>query len=206
MALGNTLPEHGAVDVFEAHYAGLPGAGWEIGRPQAAFVALADEGAITGRVLDVGCGSGDNALMLAERGLPVTGVDGAPSGVALARRKAQERGLDARFLVHDVLRLAELGERFDTVIDCGLFHCFTDDLRPALAASLHAALVPGGRYVMLVFSDAQEGDWGPRRVSEDAVRTTFTDGWRIDRLERTVLEVAFGDGHAQAWLAHLTRR
>jgi SAM-dependent methyltransferase len=95
---------------------------WDLGRPQSAFLELAEQGAISGRVLDVGCGTGEHVLMCAGRGLPATGIDLAVPALEVAREKARERGLDARFLCHDALRVAELAESFDTVLDCGLFH------------------------------------------------------------------------------------
>lgn len=202
---GGGLPTGSGVEVFEAHYAGAPGAGWEIGRPQRHFVELVEAGFFQGSVLDVGCGSGDNALRLAEAGFATTGVDAAPSGVALARRKAEERGLDVRFVVGDVLALQTLGQTFDRVLDAGLFHCFSEQDRPALAASLHAALRPGGRYAMLCFSDEQPGTSGPLRITEDVIRRTFAEGWRIDDLTRTRLDVAFDEDGAHAWRALLTR-
>ncbi|MCE7080559.1 class I SAM-dependent methyltransferase [Streptomyces sp. ST2-7A] len=200
------LPRGSGVEIFEEHYAGKPGAGWEIDRPQRALVELARRGVFRGRVLDIGCGSGDNALMLAERGLETTGVDAAPSGIELAREKAARRGLEARFLVRDVLRLKEWGERFDTVLDVGLFHCFPDEDRPALVEGVSAVTVPGGRYVLMCFSDRQPGTRGPRRVSEQEIRTAFARGWRIEVLRPVELEVAFEPGVARAWLAVMTRR
>src|SRR6266545_1582786 len=113
---------------FDALYAGTPP--WDIGRPQPAFLALAQEGAVRGRMLDVGCGTGEHVLMAAGLGLEATGVDAAATAIDAARRKARDRGLTARFLVWDALRLAALGELFDTVLDSGLFHVFQDD-RPA---------------------------------------------------------------------------
>ena len=58
----------------------------------------------------------------------------------------------------DALDLGAIGEVFETVLDCGLFHVFDDDDRARLVASLHAVVVPGGRYHMLCFSDRQPGD------------------------------------------------
>lgn len=193
------------VEIFEAHYAGAPGAGWETGRPQPAFVRMAAAGTFRGRLLDIGCGTGENTLMAAAAGLDATGVDAAPTGIELARRKAGERGLTARFLVWDVLDLPALGERFDTVIDCGLFHCFQDADRPALAASIAAVVPPGGRYFLMGFSDQQPGHWGPHRLSRSDIESSFTDGWRIDSLERVRMEVTFDSDGAHAWLGQLTR-
>ena len=74
---------------FEDFYAGK--APWDIGKPQPRFVAIADE--VTGPVLDAGCGTGENALFFASRGLRVTGIDFVPEAIERARRKAAERGL-----------------------------------------------------------------------------------------------------------------
>src|SRR5947208_13565018 len=90
---------------------------WDIGRPQPAFRALAEAGAIQGRVLDVGCGTGEHVLMAAGLGLDATGVDLAAAALRAAEDKARDRGSTARFLVHDARRLADLGESFDTVLD-----------------------------------------------------------------------------------------
>src|SRR5436309_4815835 len=105
---------------WEKIYAGRPR--WDIGRPQPAFLALAEAGAIQGRVLDVGCGTGEHVLMAAGLGLDATGVDLAAAALRAAEDKARDRGSTARFLVHDARRLADLGESFDTVLDCGLVH------------------------------------------------------------------------------------
>lgn len=199
------LSSRSGVDIFEHHYAGAPGAGWEIGRPQSGLVRLAEAGAFTGRVLDLGCGSGDNALLAAGLGLETLGVDAAPSAIDLARRKAKEHGSSARFEVWDVLRLDTLGEQFDTVIDVGLFHCFLPEDRAELVRSIGSVVVPGSRYFLMCFSDRQPGDQGPHRVSEAELRDAFAEGWRFDSLERAALDVAFEPGTAHAWSAALTR-
>src|SRR3982751_5325793 len=82
---------------FDAFYAGTPP--WDIGRPQPAFLELAEAGRIRGRVLDAGCGTGEHALMAAGMGLEATGIDAAPAAIAVAERKAGERGLTVRFVV-----------------------------------------------------------------------------------------------------------
>ena len=188
---------------FDEMYTGTPP--WDIGRPQPAFLALAESSALVGSVLDVGCGTGEHGLMAASLGLETTGVDLAEVAIASARAKAEDRGLSARFLVWDALDLPGLGQQFDTVLDCGLYHIFDDDDRPQFLTSLRGAVRPGGRYFMLCFSDRQPGDWGPRRIPEAELRENFADGWRIDSLEPAVIEITIDPAGAQAWLAAMTR-
>ncbi|MGH3192984.1 MAG: class I SAM-dependent methyltransferase [Streptosporangiaceae bacterium] len=180
---------------------------WDIGRPQPAFVRLADGGLLRGRVLDAGCGTGEHTLLATARGADALGVDIAPRAIQRARGKAAERGLAARFEVADVLHLADLGLTFDTVIDSGVFHVFDDADRTRYVASLAEVLREGGRCYLICFSDRQPGDFGPRRVSQDELRAAFDAGWRIASITADTLEINPLLGHtgAQAWLAIIER-
>ena len=192
---------------WDASYtAGTP-APWDIGRPQPAFVRLADQGRLTGRLLDAGCGTGENALLAASRGADVTGIDVAPTAIARARAKASERGLAARFYVADALDLGRLGLTSDTVIDSGVFHVFGDDNRARYVASLAAVLRPAGTCYLMCFSDRQPGTWGPRRVRADELRAAFSDGWTVESITAGTFEINPLDGmtRVQAWLAAITR-
>jgi SAM-dependent methyltransferase len=180
---------------------------WDIGRPQPAFARLADRDLLSGRVLDVGCGTGEQALLAAGRGAQVLGVDVSPRAIGRARAKAAERGLAARFEVADALNLAAIGLTFDTVIDCGLFHVFDDEARVRYAASLASVLDPGGTCYLMCFSDRQPGDFGPRRVSQDELRSAFDHGWTIADITAGTFELNPGlpADTAQAWLATIRR-
>ena len=188
---------------FDALYLDTPP--WDIGRPQPAFVELADAGVLRGRVLDVGCGTGEHALMAAELGLEAMGIDMSPTAIAAAERKAAERRLNVRFVVGNALALESLNEVFDSVLDCGLFHIFEDDDRARFVKSLGAVVRQGGCYYMLCFSDRQPGDWGPRRISEREIRTSFSHGWRIDSIEPAKIDVNISPEGALAWLAVISR-
>ena len=178
---------------------------WDIGRPQPGFVRLFDAGDVRGRVLDVGCGTGEHTLLAASRGFEAIGVDAAPSAIRLAREKAAQRSLAAHFEVWDALDLPALGMQFNTVLDCGLFHIFDDDDRARFVDSLGAVVVPGGRYFLLCFSDKQSGDWGPRRVKQEELRDSFAIGWHVDFVEDAVIEITLGPEGARAWLAGFSR-
>jgi len=200
------LPPH---DRFEAYYA-APRAPWDIGRPQRAFVEAAD--AIGGRVIDIGCGTGDLSLWLAERGRSVTGVDFLEKPLAVARQKAAARGLAVNFLQLDARDVGEIPERFDAATDCGLFHVFDDAGRAAYVRAVTALLEPGARLFLLCFAVGEPGEHGPRRVGEQELRGAFVDGWDVERIEPARFEVVpgipgaeFGPDGARAWFAVLRR-
>ena len=186
---------------FESAYGGTPP--WDIGRPQPAIIRLAETNQITGWVLDVGCGTGENLLYLAERGFVAMGIDGAPTAIKKARAKAKRRGLNAQFEVGDALNLSVPERPFDTVIDSGLFHVFSDEDRPRFTESLGRVVRLGGTYFLMCFSDQQPGDWGPRRVTQAEIRSTFSDGWRVDDIQPSAFETNLGPAHA--WLASISR-
>ena len=198
---GTSRPPHD----FEAIYASTTPP-WDIGRPQPAFARLAEVGGLVGRVLDVGCGTGEHALLAASLGHDAVGVDIALGAIELAKAKAADRSLEVRFLVCDALRLPELGQQFDTVLDCGLFHVFDDHDRARFVESLASVVPTDGRYHMLCFSERQPGDWGPRRVTQDEIRASFAEGWVIDSIESTVIEITIDPAGAQAWQVAAIRR
>lgn len=179
---------------------------WVIGRPQPSLVELVEDDELRGpAVVDVGCGTGDVALYLAERGFRVTGLDLSPTAVRRATAAARARDLDAVFLVHDALKLCSLQQRFDTVIDLCLLHQFEGRRLQRYMAGLYSLCAPGGRLVLECFCDA-EGPMerlGPRLLTEDEVRGVLADGWRLDRLCRTGYETAAG--RRPVWLAVDTR-
>ena len=123
---------------------------WNIARPQPAIVRLAQSGEIVGTVLDVGCGTGENALYLSSLGHEVTAIDTAQEAIDKARRKSLERRLRVNFRLVDALALPCLGLTFDTVIDSGVFHVFSDEERVEYANNLGAVLMPGGRLFHVV--------------------------------------------------------
>lgn len=191
------------VHAFDQMYDGGPPP-WDIGRPQPTFVELADQGLLVGRVLDIGCGTGEHALMAAANGADTTGIDAVPRAISDAQRKAEDRGLTVRFLVADALRLADLGEQFDTVLDSGLFHIFSDEDRVRYVASLAGVMPSGGRYYMLCFSDQQPGTMGPRRVSQLEIREAFgPPDWRVDVIDAVTMDTNMEP--IRAWQASITR-
>lgn len=152
---------------WDEAYKGTPP--WDVGHPQPAFQALIKGGEIKpGRALDIGCGRGENAIMLAMSGFDVTGIDLIEDAISDAKAKAIERHIKVSFVAGDVLHMDRLfmkGE-FDIVIDSGLFHVMTDEERPVFVRQVHRVLKAGGKYFMLCFSDKEPEGYGPRRVSK----------------------------------------
>lgn len=191
---------------FDEAYRGTPP--WDIGRPQSAFVRLFEKGLLReSPALDVGCGTGENALFLAANGLDVTGIDAAPMAIEKAKGKARKRGIEAAFLVHDALELSTLGKTFSTVIDSGLFHVFGNRERVRFRNQLHAVMRPGATYAMLCFSEKEPTDWdGPRRVTEAEIREIFAaPKFRIRSIDETRFDTRFHDEGGYAYLSVMER-
>jgi len=193
---------------------------WDIGVPQPAIVRLASAGGFAftprtpkaglrgdaGAVLDAGCGTGENTLHIASLGVSVLGVDVAETALAIARKKAADRGIEVEFAAADAFHLDRLGRKFETVLDCGLFHTFDADERPAYVASLASVTEPNGILYVLCFSD--EGpDTGPHPISQEELRAAFnpSSGWNIVAIERDRIQTRFHNNGAPAWFATIKR-
>jgi cyclopropane fatty-acyl-phospholipid synthase-like methyltransferase len=193
---------------FENAYAGI--VPWDTGKPQSPFVAVADR--VVSPVLDAGCGTGENALFFAARGHRVTGIDFVEEAIRRACARAAARGLAADFLVQDALTLGDRGERFASVIDCGLFHGFSDDDRRRYVGRLARVLEPGGRLFLMCVSDEEPGTEGPRRVSRQELYDAFADGWDFESLLTVrgevnphFMDIKFSEGGPKAWFAVVRR-
>jgi SAM-dependent methyltransferase len=162
---------------------------WDIGRPQPVLVAVVNAGQISGSVLDIGCGLGDNSIFLASRGFQVTGVDGSPTALEQARDRAGD--LDIDFQLGDATKLDGLENRFDTVVDSALYHCLTEEQRRLYIDALHRATKPGARLHLFCFSEEVPAELpGPFRISEENLRSTVGRKWTIDSLVPARYDVA----------------
>ena len=210
------------MEFFESIYHGE--APWDIRRPQKEYIQLEQAGEIVGSVLDVGCGTGENALYLAEHGHDVWGVDFAPAAIRKAQEKAAKRHLTATFLVLNVLELHTLGRTFDTVIDSGMFHSLSYEERQLFVDSLATVIDRGGTYFMLCISELttlpdfsklkdlipdfdklKEQDYGPRRVTQAEIRELFKEGWRINYIRQATLEARLEPGELHGWLSSISK-
>lgn len=191
---------------WDASYHSGP-APWDIGRPQPAIVRLAAGGGFAGAVLDAGCGTGENALLVASLGFSVLGVDVAETALAMARAKADDRGIEVEFVAADAFQLERLGRTFETVLDCGLFHTFDDDERSLYVAGLASVTEIDGTLYVVCFSD-DGPDTGPHPISREELKAAFnpTNGWNVDAIEPDRVQTRYHDDDgAPAWFARIKR-
>lgn len=196
-----TKPSPGKENFRQAYRSAPP---WDIPGPQPAFVAVADQ--VAGKVLDAGCGTGENALYFASRGCEVTGIDFLEKPLKAARQKAADRNIPAEFLQADALQLTRWQKTYDAVIDCGLFHTFNEVDRKQYVQGLEQIIRPEGLFVMLCFSDAEPAGNGPRRIAEAELQDSFRESWEILSLAAVQLQVRddlpagyFSPGGPWAW-------
>ena len=187
---------------FDAMYQRTPP--WEIGHPQPAIVRAIDAGRVRGAFLDVGCGTGENALYAAARGIAVVGLDASPRAIGMARRKAEGRKSTAQLIIGDAFKLSALGRRFDTVLDCALFHSLTDPARSLYARSLASVMAPGATLLLFCFSEEEPNWGGPRRVTQAELRATFGPPFHIERIDAAEMEHLYPTSPARCWLAEMT--
>lgn len=149
---------------WNEHYANdnLP---WDSGYPDASLITAVETGAIPlGRALEIGCGTGTNALWLANRGFDVLGIDIAPLAIERARARASSRA--CRFEVHDILQMP-IEQKFNFVFDRGCFHVFDSlESRILFVQRVAQALAPNGRWLSLIGStEGAPRQFGPPRRS-----------------------------------------
>jgi SAM-dependent methyltransferase len=182
---------------------------WDIDGPQPDFARLIADGAISGRVLDVGCGTGEHALYFASHGLQTVGLDASAIAVRRASIKAADRDVSARFVEGDVTQLAVLQERFDTITDSGCLHTLSDEDMQRAVAGAHTVLRPGGTYWLMCFNEHATVP-GPRRITRERITELFADSWQVHSIHDARFELVapevFGNGaSSSAWLARIER-
>jgi ubiquinone/menaquinone biosynthesis C-methylase UbiE len=180
---------------------------WDIGHPQGVVIELHEGGELTGRVLDVGCGTGENAIYIASRGSEVVGIDFTQRAIEIAQVKSFERDIDVEFLVGDVLELDYhfREAEFDAVLDSGLFHTLPDEERPLYVEQVARVLKPRASFFMLCFSVKQPGMTGPRRLSVREITDSFQERFHVNYIRDVIFESNVHDPGARGYLTSATR-
>lgn len=181
---------------------------WEIGKAQPAVASLIERGGFKGRVLEVGCGTGENAMAIALAGgahlREVVGIDRSAAAIDEASEKCRARQNTAKFVVGDALDLAAtVTGTFDTVLDSGFFHALSDQARVRYVRSLERILRFGANLHVLCFSD-EEPDWGgPRRIGREELFSAFPVPFRIEGIGRTQFAHRLREEGSSAWIARI---
>lgn len=181
---------------------------WDTGRPSRHLDhTLAAHDLAPGPALEIGCGTGTNAIWLAEQGFTVTAVDLSPTAVGLARDKAHRAGVEIAFHVVDIQAEPLPGGPYHLVFDRGCFHTFdAAEQRQRFARQVASVLAPGGVWLSLIGStEGPPREVGPPRRSLRDVVSAVEESLEI----RTVEAVAFDEDYPdapRAWRCLFTAR
>jgi SAM-dependent methyltransferase len=144
---------------------------WETGRPSPELVQMIREKTLRPmRTLELGCGTGADAVFLAKHGFEVTAVDSSPTAIERARTRAEQSGALLRIVLNDVFEFAEHCGTFDLVYDAGFYHYLRRTELPRLLDLLWRVTYPGSAYFALAASAKERAEGGPPGVSEDEIR------------------------------------
>jgi SAM-dependent methyltransferase len=181
---------------------------WDTGVPSELLAAAVEQAGIAPcAALDIGCGTGTNAVWLAQRGFQVTGVDVASLAIEQANNRAAEAGVECRFLVGDFLTLALPRASFGFAFDRGCFHhCEDPESRAAFARRVAELLVEGGHWFSIIGSaDGPPRDQGPPRRTLREIVEAAEPWFEFLRVEATLIDSPRPDPPG-VWACLLRRR
>jgi len=177
---------------------------WDTGEPEPLLVEFVSSGGVApASALEVGAGTGTNAIWLAEHGFDVLGVDVSQLAVEIAHAKMKGRALSCRFAALDFLAAPPPGGPFQFVFDRGCFHVFDQpDERLRFVAQVAAALSPGGLWLSMIGStEGPPREVGPPRRSAREIALAVEPELEIFELR----SAEFRRHGAKAWFC-LSRR
>lgn len=164
---------------------------------------IEEEGIQPGRALELGCGSGTNAVFLAELGFQVTATDCSDVAIQRGQELARERGVEVNWLCGDVCEL-DLGEPFPFVFDRGCFHCCRRERMPILPA-LERATRPGSEMLVLTGNANEQREHGPPQLTEAELREELSGLFSVDSLREFYFEDPGGVQGPLGWSCWMTR-
>jgi SAM-dependent methyltransferase len=159
------------------------------------------------RLLEIGCGSGNNLWFAAREGFTVAGIDGSPTAVDYARRRFREEGLTADLHVGDFTQLPFANDSFDLAVDRGAITCCGRSAAARAVAEVRRVLVAGGKFLFNPYSDRHSscgsGRPGADGLTRDIQGGTLTGVGQICFWDRGQVENLFARGWKLLSLEHL---
>ncbi|HEY4760970.1 MAG TPA: class I SAM-dependent methyltransferase [Thermoguttaceae bacterium] len=145
---------------------------WDAGIPHAELLRVLDEYAFpkAGTVLEIGCGTGSDAICFAKRRFEVTAVDCSPIALERARLRAENQNALLRFVLEDIFDFARTLGQFDVIYDAGFYHYIRLTRLEEYLDVLWRVTRPGSWYFCLAGSAGERAEGGPPQVSEDEIR------------------------------------
>jgi methyl halide transferase len=179
---------------------------WDAGRPHAELSRVLDEYRLRPQtVLEIGCGSGADAIVLARRRFEVTAVDCSPIAIERARLRAEQCDALLRFVLDDVFSFARTAGQFDLVYDAGLYHSVRGANLERYLDMLWRVTRPGSYYFCLAGAPGEQTDDGPCQVSEDEIHNELGRLFEFVHLRPTRLESANPNQSFVGWSCLMRR-
>jgi SAM-dependent methyltransferase len=181
---------------------------WDSGLVSRELRRVVESGEVApGTAIELGCGTGTNAVWLAEQGFNVTAVDLAPLAIELAEARARAAGVAVRFVVGDVTRLDDVAGPLDFVFDRGCYHCVRRaGLLGGYLATVRRLTTPGARLFVLAGNPDAKEEGGPPKVTAAELVGDFEPFCRVERLTAFRFEDSGGIDGPLGWSCLLTRR
>jgi 2-polyprenyl-3-methyl-5-hydroxy-6-metoxy-1,4-benzoquinol methylase len=193
---------------WESRYRGPAPPPWDTGRPSAELLRRLSEFRVRPcRAIELGCGTGSNAVWLARQGFDVTGVDISPSALERATKHAFSEGVNVHFLQADIMHLPELGPRFDFFFDRGCYHAVRRVDASGFLNALDRITAPEAMGIVLTGNAKEERKPGPPAISEETIRAELGSKFEIVSLEEFRFDQDEPDGkNPLGWSCVLRKR
>ena len=183
---------------------------WDTGHASSELKRIIESGQIKPcRVLELGCGTGSDAIYLASQGFDVTAIDISPTALDIAEKKARNAGMKVNWLLADILHPPQFLKPFDFVYDRGCYHEVRQHHAGEYVAALESVTRAGSKILILAGNANKDTYWrfeGPPRVREQHIRHDFADGFRLVHLREFRFDAAPPEhAGALAWSILLER-
>ncbi|MCE5269283.1 MAG: class I SAM-dependent methyltransferase [Planctomycetaceae bacterium] len=192
-------------DDLDADYrAGTPV--WDANKPHTELIRVFEEYRLRPEtVLEVGCGTGADAVWLARRRYEVTAVDSSAIAIERARLRAEQQDAVLRFVLEDAFVFAQSAGQFDFVYDAGLYHSAREKKLEKYLDMLWRVTRPGSYYLCLAAAPSEPIENGPPQVSDDEIRNELGRLFEFVHLRPIRLETSNPSQNHPAWSCFMRR-